>query len=138
MPIYRITVTFANESLWEMIQSSSPAKDPRISRHDLDIDADLAFAIQRAWWAVLSKDPIPTEEPDVTFDGTIYAFSVVMPNGKTIFREAANPRRSPATDLAGAGTDLWVYATAPEEERKTRREKLMRALHHLAESHAEP
>src|SRR5437762_7708164 len=38
--IYRITVTFANESLWEMTQGSSSTKDPRISRHDLDIDAD--------------------------------------------------------------------------------------------------
>src|SRR5204863_6400631 len=66
--IYRITVTFANESLWEMTQGSSSTKDPRISRHDLDIDADLAFAIQRAWRAILAKDPIPTEWPDVTLD----------------------------------------------------------------------
>jgi hypothetical protein len=136
--IYRITVTFANESLWDMIQGSSPIKDPSISRHDLDIDADLAFAVQRAWRAVLAKDPVSTEDPDITFDGTIYAFSVVMPDGKTIFREAANPRRPPATDLAGAGIDLWGYATAPEEDRKTKRKKLMRTLHDLAESHGKP
>jgi len=140
--IFRITVTFANESLWEIAEGSSSAKDPRVSRHDLDIDAALALAIQQAWRAVLAKDPIPTESsdiaPDITLDGTISVFSVVMPDGKTVIREAANPLGAPASELVGAGIDLWGYATAPEEERKTRREKLMRTLHRLAETHGKP
>lgn len=135
---YRVTVIFAEDSLWQMAQSYSSAANARVSRHDLDIDADLAFAVQRAWWTILSKDPIPTESPDITFDGTISVFSVVMPDGKTVIREAANPRRPPATELVGAGIDLWGYATAPEEERKTRKERLMQTLRGLAESNPKP
>jgi hypothetical protein len=135
---YRLTVTRSDKSLWDIAESSSPEPDVRVSRRDTDIDAELAFAIQRAWRIILAKDPILTDSDSVTLDGFIAVFSVVMPDGQTVMREAANPDRAPATDLVAVGIDLSLYCTAAAEEQKSKRSDLVRRLQKLADTYQKP
>jgi len=133
-----VTVTRPDKSLWDIAESSSPEPDVRVSRRDTDIDAEFAFAIQCTWRIILAKEPLPTDADSITLDGFSAVFSVVMPDGETVMREAVNPDRAPATDLVAAGIDLSLYCTAPAEEQKSKRADLMAKLQKLADTYEKP
>jgi hypothetical protein len=144
----RITLTEATKSVWSSLtprqQGYIPAPGLKhkerdtsdqipIKRIDVDIDRELALAIQKTWQAMLARNPIPDPDAEryISVDGYSAEFSVRMPDGKTIIRETSNPHGPPATDLVQVGLLLADYCRAPENERAKRRKELLKGLNHV-------
>jgi hypothetical protein len=144
----RITLTEATKSVWSSLtpkqQGYIPAPGLKrqerdtsdqipIKRIDVDIDRELALAIQKTWQAMLARNPIPDPDAEryISVDGYSAEFSVRMPDGKTIIRETSNPHGPPATDFVQVGLLLADYCRAPENEREKRREELLKGLNHV-------
>jgi hypothetical protein len=145
--IPRITLTEATKSVWSSLtpkqQGYIPApglKQVRdtsnqipIKRIDIDIDRELALAIQKTWQAMLAHNPVadPDAERHISVDGYSAEFSVRMPDGKMIIRETSNPHGPPATDFVQVGLLLANYCRAPQNERAKRRKELLKGLNHV-------
>ncbi len=115
-------------------QSEDIAKHIPTQRTDMNVDADLAKAVQRAWRTILGKEPLPRDENEgVAVDGHIAGFSVAMPSGDIIYREAENPTRSPATEIVELGEALRKYALASPSDRANTEAELISHLNTFSE-----
>jgi hypothetical protein len=144
--VFRITVTEAAKNVWYSLTPKQQGinappdygnkRDTSgqigVKQADLDIDHELALAIQNTWQAMLAREPVPDPNPErVSLDGYSAEFAVRMPSGKMIVRETANPHGPPATDFVEVGLLLADYCRAPERERAHRHKELLKRLRYV-------
>lgn len=144
---FRVTVTEASKNVWySLTPRQQGIKAPPdygnkrdtsgqipIKRNDLDIDRELALAIQKTWQAMLARDPLPDPDAEryISVDGYSAEFAVRMPNGRLMVRETTNPHGPPATLFVQVGMLLADYCRAPEKERAYRRTELLKGLRYV-------
>jgi len=145
---FRVTLTEASKSIWSSLtpkqQGYIPAPDVKhnerdtssqipVKRIDVNIDRELALAIQRTWQAMLARNPVPDPDAEryISVDGYSAELSVRMPDGKTIIRETSNPHGHPTRDFVQVGLLLADYCNAPVRDRPKRRKELLRELQHV-------
>jgi hypothetical protein len=146
--VFRVTLTEATKSVWSSLtpkqQGYIPApgtkhnehdtsSEIRVKRIDVDIDRELALAIQKTWQAMLARDPLPdsASERFIGVDSSSAEFAVRMPNHKLIVRETSTAHGPPAADFVQIGLLLADYCRAPEKERSYRRKELLKGLHYV-------
>ena|GEM_PF-4422096 len=144
---FRVTVTEAAKNVWYSLtpkqqginappdygnKRDTSGQIP-VKRIDLDIDRELALAIQKTWQAMLARDPLPDPDAEryISVDGYSAEFAVRMPNGRLIVRETTNPHGPPATLFVQVGMLLADYCRAPQKERAFRRKELLKGLRYV-------
>ena len=144
---FRVTLTEVSKSIWYSLtpkqqginappdygNKHDTSSQVPVKRIDVNIDRELALAIQKTWQAMLARNPLPDSDAEryISVDGYSAEFSVRMPDGQTIIREASNPHGPPATDFVQIGLLLADYCRAPEKERPKRRNELLKGLNYV-------
>jgi hypothetical protein len=138
-PTFWLSLTSATSNLYESHFASEPINaDVRVNEVRVQIDRRFALAIQNAWRAILSKDPLPSEDPtSVILDGYIADVSVRTRDGKVITRTTSNPKAPPAVELVNLGYELREYCLAAASERSNRRRAIIDKLNRLTERFAD-
>ena len=147
---FRVTLTEAGKNIWYCLtpkqqginappdygNKRDTSGQVPVKRIDVNIDRELALAIQKTWQAMLARDPLPDPDAEryISVDGYSAEFAVRMPNGKLIVRETSNPHGPPATDFVQVGLLLADYCRAPEKERAKRRKELVKGLDHVLQA----
>ena len=145
--VFRVTLTEAGKNIWYCLTPKQQGiKAPpdygnkydisnqvSVKRIDVDIDRELALAIQKTWQAMLARDPLPDPDAEryISVDGYSAEFAVRMSNGKMIVRETSNPHGPPAAEFVQVGLLLADYCRAPEKERAYRRKELLKGLRYV-------
>jgi len=122
---YRITVTRSLGSIWISLPSNNEEhqrKRIRASRKDATIDAELAFAVQRAWRTMLSRTR-PEEERFIFMDAPTVEFTLGSQRA-----EITPPRKGLTMEMFDIGTALANLCDMPPERRTIEQKKLIRRL----------
>ena len=138
-PTFWLSLTSATSNLYESHFASEPVNaDVRVNEVRVQIDRIFALAIQNAWRAILSKDPLPSEDPtSVILDGYSADLSVRMRDGKVIARTTSNPKAPPAAELVNSGYELREYCLASANERSNKRRAAIDKLNRITERFGE-
>ena len=94
---------------------------------DVAIDAELAIAVQRAWATMLLKTRFP-EHPYWVADGSQIEFSVFVRGLGDIYGQASSPSKGFTKELMDIGFSLAEFTKLTEEERKEKRDALLKRL----------
>jgi hypothetical protein len=138
-PTFWLSLTSATSNLYDSHFDSKPINtDVRVNEVRVQIDKRFALAIQSAWRAILSKDPLPSEDTtSVILDGYSADISVRMRDGKVIARTTSNPKAPPAAELVNLGYELREYCLAFANERSNKRRAIIDRLNRLTERFAD-
>lgn len=121
---YYLTHTQASDSLWySMAENNSEGVTRKVdvTRHDLEISADLAIAIQNAWQQMLTKRHPMSYWYFAGLDGTTYLFRVTAPNNKEIKGGIWCPQGPLPVEMVSLANTLGKWAVeqqpiSPEQE----------------------